>query len=68
MLNKVFDLSIRKVVACRTVKEVPMPDRVKKVVNKWGSQPHVKAYNSKVEFLNRTKEKLEWENDDIPTG
>ena len=51
----------------RTVKEVPMPDRVKKLVNKWGSQPRGKACKGSVEFLNRTKDKFEWANDDIPT-
>ena len=45
-----------------------MPDRIKKLVNKWGSQSWGKAYDSKVEFLNRTKDKFKWDNDDIPTG
>ena len=31
--TKCFDLSTRDVLTHRTVKEVPMPDRVKKVVN-----------------------------------
>ena len=66
--TKCFDLSTRKVVTRRTVREFPMPDHIKKSVNKWGSQPCGKAYNSKVEFLNHTKDKFEWENDDIPTG
>ena len=53
---------------CCTMKEVPMPDQVKKLVNKWGSQSGGKAYDSQVEFLNRTKDKFEWDNDDILTG
>ena len=52
----------------RTVREVPMPDRVVKLVNKIGSQPRGKAYKGSMEFLNRTQDKFDWENDDIPTG
>ena len=64
--TKCFDLSTRQVVIRRTVKEVPMPDRV--VKNKLGSQPRGKAYKSSMEFLNRTQDKFEWENDDISPG
>ena len=53
---------------CHTVKEVPMPDRIKKLVEKWGTQSRGKAFKGKMEFLNRTKDKFEWENVDIPTG
>ena len=42
---KCFDLCTRKVVTRRTVKEVPMPDRTKKLAEKWGSKSNEKAYN-----------------------
>ena len=45
-----------------------MPDQVKKIVNKLGSEPRGKAYKGRFGFLNRTQDKLEWENDDIPMG
>ena len=45
-----------------------MPDRVKKLVNKWGSEPRGKAYQGRAGFLNRTQDKFDWENDDIPSG
>ena len=66
--TKYFDLTSGKVVTCHTVKEVPMPDRIKKLVEKWGTQSRGKAYKGKVEFLNRTKDKFEWKNVDISTG
>ena len=52
----------------RTIEEVYMPDRIKKLVEKWGSQSCGKAYKGRVEFLNRMKDKFEWGNDDTPTG
>ena len=51
-----------------TVKEVHMPDLIKKLVEKWVTQSRGKSYKGKVEFLNRTKDESEWKNDDTPTG
>ena len=52
----------------RTVKEVLMSDRIKKLAGKWGSQSLRKAYRCRVEFSNRMEDKFEWENDDISIG
>ena len=51
-----------------TMKEVHLLDGIKKLVNKWGSQSRGKSYKGRAEFLNHTKDKFEWENDNITTG
>ena len=50
------------------MKEVPMPDRIRKLTEKCGTQSHGKAYKNRVEFLNCTEDKFDQENDDISTG
>ena len=61
-----FHLKTGSAVTRRTVTEVPMPDRVKKKIHKWGDSKKYRKHKGKIEFLNRTKDELEWENDDIP--
>ena len=60
-----FDLDTGKVVTRRTIKEIPMPESVIKRVNKWGTSKRGKEFNGTIEFLNRTRDKFEWENEDI---
>ena len=43
-----------------------MSDMIKKLVEKLGTQSPERDYKKRVEFLNRKKDKFEWENDDIP--
>ena len=44
-----------------------MPERIRKLVNKWGSQPRGKKHANSIEFLNCRRDKFEWENDNIST-
>ena len=48
-----FDLETGKVMTQRTMPELPIPDCVKDLVNKWGSTEHGKKYSDCVEFSNR---------------
>jgi len=62
---KCFDLATGKVIVWRTFKVIPMPDKVIKKVNKWGSTQKALPYGNKLEFLSHIKAKLNWENDDL---
>ena len=62
---KCFDLGTGKVVVRRTIKVLPMPDRVVKSLNAWGKSPKNLAYENKLEFLNRHKQKYDWDNKEL---
>ena len=66
--TKCFDSFTIKVVTRCTVKEVPMPDRIRELAEKRGTKSRGRYYKKRVEFLIHTKEKFEWEDDDVPTG
>ena len=45
-----------------------MPDRVIKKMNQWSESTKREKYESKLIFLNRTKEKYDWDNDELQYG
>jgi hypothetical protein len=62
---KCFDIKTGKVVVHRTMKILPMPTRVLRLVNKWGLMPKNKEYRNKLEFLNNTNIKYNWDNGEL---
>ena len=54
-------LSNAKVVVRRTIKQLPMPDRVIKLLNALGK----KSGKTSLKFLNRSRKPFAWENDDL---
>ena len=60
-----FNLSSGVVVTRRTVTPLPMPDRIKKLVNSWGNQPRDRKYTGGIKFLDRKKNEFEWENENL---
>ena len=49
----------------RIVKVVPYPDRVIKRVNGLGKTPRGEKYSDGLEFLNRHKQRFDWENEEL---
>jgi len=62
--HKVFDIRSGKVKKPRTVQRLPMPDSFIAEVNKWGLRSKRDKAARKLEFLNRRKEKFDWDNDE----
>ena len=56
-----FKLGNAKVVTRRTVKVLPMPTRVVKLLNALGKA----SGKTSLKFLNRSREPFQWENDDL---
>ena len=46
----------------RTIKVLPIPDRVLKIENSWEKNLQVKEFENKLKFLNKTKRKYDWDN------
>ena len=63
--HKVFDMKTGRVKKTRTVQQLPMPDSFIADVNKWGLRGKHDRAARKLEFLNRRKEKFDWDNDDM---
>ena len=42
-----------------------MPARILKLVNKWGKSSRSTQYGDKLAFLNRQKEKYDWDNEEL---
>ena len=63
--HKVFDIKTGKVKKPRTISVFPMPDRVLKLVNQWGQRSQREEVQNKLEFLNRLKQRYDWDNDDL---
>jgi hypothetical protein len=55
------------VVKHRTVTELPMPDDIIKKVNDWGAKSMKEQFHHKLEFLNRMKQKYDWDGGDAET-
>ena len=54
-----------KVIVRRTVKVLPMPERILKLAKKWGKSSRSQQYGNKLEFLDRKKARFDWDNEDI---
>ena len=55
---KCYDLLTGKVVVRRTIKVLPMPERLLRLANQWGKSSRSEQYGNKLEFLDCHKEKL----------
>ena len=60
-----FNLETGKAVKRHIVTKLPMPDRAKDPVNRWGSKEHGKKYTDCVEFLNCRQRLFDWENKEL---
>ena len=49
----------------QTIKQLPMPDRVIKVINDWGKSQKNGDFKNKLEFWDRLKQKFDWKNEDL---
>ena len=45
-----------------TIEELPMPARVIRKMDKWGTKLKIEDYGNKLQFLNYTKHKFDWDN------
>jgi len=61
---KCFKIENAKVVTRRTIKVLPMPDSYRKAMDLWGKVSK-KTSTNKLEFLNRSREKFEWDNGEL---
>eukprot|EP00956_Cyclotella_meneghiniana_P002565 scaffold3022_cov42-Cyclotella_meneghiniana.AAC.1 len=55
-----FNLETKKVVTRRTIKSLPMPDRVIRRVKQLGKRCKQKRVGDRLQFLNRMKEQFSW--------
>lgn len=63
--QKVFCIRSGRVIKRRKIIPFHMPDRVIRKVNQWGARSKQEEYGNKLAFLNRNKEKYDWDNDDL---
>ena len=66
--HKVFCLETGLVLNQRVNTVVPMPYQVVNKTNQWGDGTKREEYGRKLTFLNRTKEKYDWYNDELQEG
>ena len=62
---KAFNIGTGKVFKQRKTTEMLMPGRVLNSMNTWGEISKFKEYGNKLEFLNWTKVRYDWDNDEI---
>jgi hypothetical protein len=62
---KCLDLATGRVVKRRTVKVLPIPKRVIKRVIQMGKKSKQTRTDQTLQFLNRHKEKIDWDNEDL---
>ena len=62
---KCFSLLTGKLLIRRTVKTLPIPDRILKLINKWGRSSRSKQFGNTLEFRDRNKAKYDWDNEEI---
>ena len=62
---KCFDLLTGEVVVLWTIKVLPMPDSILKLINHWGKLSRSQQYGTKLESLDRNKANFDWDNDDL---
>ena len=63
--QKVFCLKTGLVLKRRKIIPLPVPDRVIKKVNQWGVRSKREEYGKKLKFLNRNRQKYDWDNDEL---
>jgi len=64
-MQKVFNVKTDTIKKCRTIKAIPMPQDVIKTVHDWARRSAHDEYKNKLVFLNRKKQRYEWDNDDL---
>ena len=62
---KCFDLLTGKVLTRRTMKGLPLSDRVLARVNRWGKMTCTQQYENRLEFLDRNEKRFNWDNDEL---
>eukprot|EP00956_Cyclotella_meneghiniana_P028301 scaffold65295_cov71-Cyclotella_meneghiniana.AAC.14 len=60
-----YNLETKKIIKRRTIKPLPMPDRVIKRAISIGKACKRKRTSARLTFLNRHKEKFDWDNEDL---
>ena len=63
--QKVFCLNTGQGLKRRTIHEFPMPDRTVERMNQSGIRFKRETYGRKLQFLNRSKDKYDWDNDEF---
>ena len=63
--QKVFCINTGKVLKRRKITEFPLPSRVINKVNNWGKRSKIEEYGNKLVFLDRHRQKYDWDNDEI---
>ena len=51
----------------RTIKVLPMPDRIKICMNVWGQKTQTKEFGNTMVFRDRKKKQFAWDNEDLET-
>ena len=62
---KCFDLETGKMVIRRVADQMPWPDSMIKTASAWGRKSKKLIMKDSVQFLNRKREKFDWDNDDL---
>ena len=60
-----YNLETKQVIKRRTIKPLPMPDRVVKRVIQIGKRSKQKRTSDRLAFLNRHKQAFDWDNEDL---
>ena len=60
-----FDLITGKVKKPRTITKYPMPNRIIKLANGWGLRFQKEENKQKLIFMNRHKQRYDWDNEDL---
>ena len=62
---KCFYLETGKAVVCRTINQIPWPERMIKKASAWGRKSKEIIANNAIQFCNRHGGKFDWDNDDL---
>ena len=60
-----FDNIIGRVLKYYAIEELPIPVRVITKMYQWVTQSKIEEYGNKLQFLNRTKQHFDWDNDEL---
>ena len=63
--QKCFDITTGLLVNQHVIHELSMLKCIIKKMNWWGSKNNGEEYENKLQFLNRNKEKFNWDNDEV---
>jgi len=63
--QKVFDVKTGAIKKCRTIRNMPMPQSIITTVHSWAKRSLREEHLRKMVFLNRNKEKYDWDSEDL---